>query len=294
MSDKEKKASEKKDIDKNTSEKNSSGKKKSFGFLRKLNIEDYRAYMNVINFLTVVFGFIGIFLITRFVVNEIFKAGYNNDSYYERLETMETYVVNTPEGYVPYYNLGNAEYKQERYAEAVGYYTLALEYEPSVKKQIPIRINLALAMVHTIDFDDLDTNEKIGRAISQLVAARDVLCQNGIADMNDKDYISPEAQQLKKDIDKMIEELMKNYEPPTNNDSEEDEQQEEQQDQQQNQQQQNKTETQREKEVREKLQKQMEESLQERRDADDQKSQQTGGGSGSDDGEGSGYDGRNW
>ena len=282
------------DKDKKTQEGKETKPKGIARFLRKLNIEDYRAYMNVINFLTIVFGFIGIFLITRFVVNEIFKAGYNNEKYYERLETYETYVVNTPEGYVPYYNLGNAEYKQERYAEAVGYYTLALEYEPSVKKQIPIRINLALAMCNTIDFDNLDTNDKIGRAISQLVAARDVLCQNGIADMNDKDYISPEDQQLKKDIDKMIEELMKDYEPPTQNDSDEDEQEQEQQDQNQNQQQNNRTESQREKEVREKLQKQMEESLQERRDADDQKSQQTGGGSGSDDGEGSGYDGRNW
>ena len=61
------------DKDKKTQEGKETKPKGIARFLRKLNIEDYRAYMNVINFLTIVFGFIGIFLITRFVVNEIFN-----------------------------------------------------------------------------------------------------------------------------------------------------------------------------------------------------------------------------
>ena len=115
--------------------------------------------------------------------------------------------MNSPEGYVPYYNLGNASFKNEDYISAVSYYVEALKNNPPEDKECLIRINLALAMCYTIDFDDLDTQEKKDEAIAILQSARAILLEKGFAS-DDGNGKSADAQQLKEDIDKMLEQLM--------------------------------------------------------------------------------------
>ena len=69
-------------------------------------------------------------------------------------------------------------------------------------------------MLHKIDFDNLDTEKQKSNAIRQLQAARNVLCEKGCADPYGTNGHDPEAEQLKQDIDKMLEELGAEPEPP--------------------------------------------------------------------------------
>ena len=158
---------------------------------------------------------LGIFLASRLVINRMFVSAYNKQEY--KTESEEKLLkFNFPEGYLPYYNLGNAAYRQGDYNSAVAYYTEALKEYPPEKKECDIRVNLALALCNTINFYNLDTQEKIDTALFVLYKARDVLLEKGCATDEGEPGHDPEAQQLKEDIDKMIEKL-KN--PDQNNDS---------------------------------------------------------------------------
>ena len=148
----------------------------------------------------------GASIVARVLVNMAFVDKYKKDQYDMKLEEKLLF-LNFPESYVPYYNLGNASYKDLRYSEAVGYYKEALKMYPPDKKECSIRINLALAMCNTIDFTDLSSQEKIDTAIFILYQARDVLLENGWAVNEGDDYRDADAQKLKEDIDKMIEKL---------------------------------------------------------------------------------------
>jgi tetratricopeptide (TPR) repeat protein len=117
---------------------------------------------------------------------------------------------NIPDGYVPLYNLGNAYYKDGDYEQAAAFYYTALEYDPpEIDEECKIRINLALALLHQIDFNDLDTQQKVDRAITHLNGARGVLTEHGCANPEDDKGHSEDAEKLKKDIDEMLEKLKK-------------------------------------------------------------------------------------
>ena len=163
----------------------------------------------------------GASIVARVLVNMAFVDKYKKDQYDMKLEEKLLF-LNFPESYVPYYNLGNASYKDLRYSEAVGYYKEALKMYPPDKKECSIRINLALAMCNTIDFTDLSSQEKIDTAIFILYQARDVLLENGWAVNEGDDYRDADAQKLKEDIDKMIEKLEnpeKTSQEPQNDDN---------------------------------------------------------------------------
>ena len=255
-----------------------------------------RTFMFWMDVLVVFLLAFGLYIGIRYLMNRKFVTAYQAGDYQtEQEESLKK--LNLVERYLPYYNLGNVAYKEGDYARAIGYYKQALEMDPPKGKECPIRINLALAMIQKIDFNDLSTEKKVQNAIQQLRAARTVLTAHGCAGPVEDDGHSPEAEQLKKDIDDMIDKLEN---PPDqdqqdqNQDQDQDQNQDQNQDQQDQQKDQDK-ESEQEKKIREQLEEQQKQALQERmeeqqkqdsqRDSDDQ--QQGGGG-------GYNYDGKTW
>lgn len=106
--------------------------------------------------------------------------------------------------YKVHYNYGNTLYKKEDFDSAINEYTKALKWNPIHNKQCSIRINLALSIIANID-EKSDIQVKI----SELQEARKVLCEKGCANANDNLGHNSTAEQLKSDIDKMLEELQK-------------------------------------------------------------------------------------
>lgn len=148
----------------------------------------------------------GIFLGIRILTNESFLKAEKRGEDAGKGET-RLLKMNIPSGYVPYYNLGNSAYKKGNYDAAIGDYKKALGYSMPRDRECPIRVNLALAMIHKIDFASLNSEKDINGAIMQLQAARNILTKKGCADPEGTNGHNPEAEQLKEDIDKMIEEL---------------------------------------------------------------------------------------
>lgn len=148
----------------------------------------------------------GASIVTRVLANKVFVKRYNAGNYDTKLEE-KLLLLNFPESYTPFYNLGDAYYKQECYSEAASYFTEALKMYPPEEKECSIRINLALSLCYTIDFSDLSSQDKIDTAIYVLYKARDTLLENGWAVEEGDNFRDADAQQLKEDIDKMLEKL---------------------------------------------------------------------------------------
>ncbi len=182
--------------------------------------EDPIGFMRVVNVISVVLLIFAFFFGTKYIINGIFLINYNHGNYSYRTEEF-LQKINIPEGYVPYYNAGNAYYKLEDYDNAILSYKSALEAHPTEKKECDIRVNLALAMLHKIDFDNINTEKQKANAIRQLQSARNILTEKGCADPYGTNGHDPEAEQLKQDIDKMLEELDAEPEPPDQNEDEE-------------------------------------------------------------------------
>ncbi|MCR5213563.1 MAG: tetratricopeptide repeat protein [Eubacterium sp.] len=253
-------------------------------------IEDPLGFMRIINIISVVLLIIGLFLGVRYIINGAFLINYNHGNYSPATQEF-LQLVNIPEGYLPYYNAGNAYYKLEDYDKAIDSYKSALESHPTEKKECDIRVNLALAMLHKIDFDNLTTEKQKANAIRTLQSARNVLCEKGCADPYGTNGHDPEAEQLKQDIDKMLEELDAEPQPPEES-GEEEEQNEGQGESEE------KKKSKREKELEEELEEQKQEAMEERQEAQNQADQEqgmTGGGSGSEEGDGGGdFTGKTW
>ncbi len=144
-------------------------------------------------------------MIYRLYINKSFINAYGAEDY-DTAREEKLLFANFPEGFVPYYNLGNAAYKKGDYNLAVSRFGSALTQHPTGDKDCLIRINLALSLCNTIDFYNLDTQEKVDTALFVLYKARDVLLENGCA-TEEGDGHNADAQQLKEDIDRMIERL---------------------------------------------------------------------------------------
>ena len=172
-----------------------------------------RAYFVFI--LAILLGLVSAFLIWRHVTNYTFTKGIEENEFDTEMEA-KLLKHNFPESYVPYYNLGEAAYKRADYNAAITYFKNALEMEPSKDRDCATRINLALSYCESIDFKSIDSQEKIDTALFILYKARDVLLENGCAAEDPADSHDKDAQQLKEDIDKMIEMLQNpdSYTPP--------------------------------------------------------------------------------
>ena len=154
---------------------------------------------------------IGILILIRSVVNAVFLYNYDRGSY----QTIAEYTVDNiavGENYVIPYNLGNAEYQRQNYEKAIPYYWEALSKKmPETEEECKVRVNLALSMCHTIDFDSLDVTDPdaVMEAISVLLEARYVLTEKGCASepVGSFDGHYENADKLRNDIDEMLQYL---------------------------------------------------------------------------------------
>ena len=154
---------------------------------------------------------IGILILVRSVVNALFLYNYDRGSY----QTIAEYTVDNiavGENYVIPYNLGNAEYQRQNYEKAIPYYWEALSKKmPETEEECKVRVNLALSMCHTIDFDNLDVTDPdaVMQAISVLIEARYVLTEKGCASepVGSYDGHFENADKLRNDIDEMLQYL---------------------------------------------------------------------------------------
>lgn len=120
--------------------------------------------------------------------------------------------------YIVKYNSGNNAYKKRNYEKAITEYESALKLFPPKYEECKIRINLSLSMIKTIKQGD---SRKI--ALKTLEEARNVLIEDGCAHDKDDEGHSSEAEKLKKDIDRMIEEIQSQNNEENEGNSEEDE-----------------------------------------------------------------------
>lgn len=135
--------------------------------------------------------------------NESLIHKYNKQDYSQSAGPL--LILNFFEPYIGHYNNGNMCYKEGKYPEAVEAYQKALELNPPKYKECLVRVNLALSMLGLIG-EDYDTPEKIEDTIKQLKEARDVLTEKDCA-TDDGDGHSGTAEELKDEIDRLIEEL---------------------------------------------------------------------------------------
>ena len=154
---------------------------------------------------------IGVLILLRNIVNAVFLYNYDHGSY----QTIAEYTVDNiavGENYVIPYNLGNAEYQRRNYDKAISYYVTALSKKlPENEKECMIRVNLALSICHTIDFEslDLEDTDAVLEAITVLYEARYVLTEKGCASepVGSSDGHYENADKLRKDIDDMLQYL---------------------------------------------------------------------------------------
>ena len=239
----------------------------------RFKIEDPIGFMRIINIVSVISLIVALFLGVRYVMNLHYIISYNHGKYYVKEEVFLS-KVNIPEGYVTHYNAGNGYYMTEDYDNAIERYKEALESHPTEKKECDIRVNLALAMLHKIDFDNLDTEKQKSNAIRQLQSARNVLCEKGCADPYGTNGHDPEAEQLKQDIDKMLEKLGAEPEPPDQN-------QDDQEQQGGSGDESDKEKSRREQQLEKDLNEQRDDAMEERREADSKKQYKEGSGNNS-------------
>lgn len=124
--------------------------------------------------------------------------------------------------YIFLYNRGNREYERMNYTGAIEEYQNALNAFPPHKKECSIRINLALAMIYNLG-PEFAEPENVEHSIEVLLAAKDVLLEDECATL-EGDGHSETAEQLKREIDELLQQLQQ--EPPPEDSSEEEEEEE--------------------------------------------------------------------
>lgn len=175
---------------------------------KKERSDGRKAVILILSIIAMFILLFSIFLFTRYGMNLAYILEYANGNKLTKMEKLLT-KVNFPDSYVPYYNLGNQEYDNGNYEEAINYYERALANNPPHEgEECLTRINIALSLIGTINFDDLDSVNKIDAAIETLQEARNYLTENECADPDgEEDFHNEDAEQLKEDIDAKIKEL---------------------------------------------------------------------------------------
>ena len=119
--------------------------------------------------------------------------------------------------YIFIYNKGNKLYERMDYAGAIEQYQNALDAHPPHFKECSIRINLALAMIYNMG-PEFAAPENVESSIQTLMEARDILLEDDCA-TNEGDGHSEPAQQLKEEIDALIEQLQQQQNSDNSDDS---------------------------------------------------------------------------
>lgn len=162
-------------------------------------------------------------LFITFCINEYFITQYNKHKYDESL-IEKLFFLNIYQPYIAHYNHGNVLYNKGEYDEAIEEYKNALKLFPPKDKECSIRINLTLSMLKKLH-NEIQNDDEIEDDLSILKEARDILCEKGCAHEDDNNGHNRQAQRLKNDIDKRIQELEQMKEQ--SNEEEEEEENEE-------------------------------------------------------------------
>lgn len=159
---------------------------------------------------------IGIFLTTRYYINESFINDYEQENYSSaKLNILK--LINFPQSYVVYYNKGNNYYNLNDYNKAIEQYEESLK-RVSKKHECEVRTNLALANLKIIDYENSNTITK------ELQYVEEILLTNDCATKNNSG-----KNKTSQDLYNEIEALMKKQTQETEQEStEEQEQQQEQ------------------------------------------------------------------
>ena len=150
-----------------------------------------------------VLAVIGLILVIRWIASEVHVSNAR-----EGQDPPFVMDLSFPEGYVTEYDKGVAAYQRGDYVDAERYFESAAASDFGEPQDCDIRVNWALSICNQINFDDLDTDAKKQKAISYLLNASGVLCENGCAVWGRQgQWHDDEAQQLEDDIEKMLSEL---------------------------------------------------------------------------------------
>ena len=155
--------------------------------------------------LVVIWAVLVIFFIcltVNHVSNEKMINNYENQVYEENKITLFGFF----EPYIKYYNQGDILYQQGQYKQAEEQFRKALDNGIKGERDCKARINIALSMIADTDMDNI-TEDNVDDVISILEDARNVLTEKGCAHESDNAGHNSDAQQLKNDIDKFIEQL---------------------------------------------------------------------------------------
>lgn len=139
----------------------------------------------------------------NYIYNGIVTYSYHQENYSVNMKPL--LMFNWSEPYIAHYNQGNIYYKNGQFEDAITSYIKALELRPSEDKECAIRINLALAMLGTME-EDYAAPENVDVSLEILKGAKDVLLENGCA-TESGDGHSEAAEQLKEEIEAIIEQL---------------------------------------------------------------------------------------
>lgn len=113
--------------------------------------------------------------------------------------------------YIFIYNTGNNRYERMDYAGAIESYEQALAAHPPHFKECSVRVNLALAMIYNMG-EAWAAPENVENSIQTLMAAREILLEDECATEEGDGHSEP-AQQLKEEIDKLLEQLQQQQNP---------------------------------------------------------------------------------
>lgn len=208
-----------------------------------------------------------VFLLIRYSLNAVFVNSYHKGIYKDETES-RLLNFNYPQAWLPYYNLGNSSYQQGNYDNAIMLYEDALEENPGHPAACSIRVNMALAMLQQIDFEN-DSSESI---VKQLLAARAVLTEDGCAGETEPDGHSEEAEELKKNIDDMLEQMENQGESDESDESDESEESDEEEQSEESESEEQET-SQREEEIQQQLEDMMQENMEQRQETQEWYSQ---------------------
>lgn len=133
-------------------------------------------------------------LIVTFSINEVIIYRYEKGNY-DRNFAKSLFVLNFNEKYIAHYNYGNILYKIGYYEDAIKEYNKALDNKPKEDRVCSIRINLALAMINTIN-DEMECEDKYKVYENSL----EVLYEDGCAFEGNDNGSSEIADKLEEEI----------------------------------------------------------------------------------------------
>ena len=170
-----------------------------------------------------------LFFILRWSINAYYVSEAGKGIYHPGLEKTLT-LLNEPEGYIVWYNLGNYYYEEGRYKEAEIAYSKAIKCGIPYESECPVKVNLALSMLYRLSDEEWeafldcegpdDINAQSRKVEKTLLEARDILTEDGCAHEDDEDGHDRAAQTLKDEID----ELLENSSLPQDSDDQEEDQ----------------------------------------------------------------------